>query len=1124
MNYKKINTILIVIIISMLFLTTILTRAEGNKKDGGKNLNKTNAQIAQTMMDINNISTYFYNNGISDISPLGNSGFTYPKGSGKTAVFTSGLLWGAKITGDPDPRVGGTAYRTGLIPGAVLPNGTADDPTLDKYRIYRVRPDVYPGFDASKVDLSAEAANEGTTVSALTSQFLKDWTEWPADMGAPFDDKNNNGVYDPGVDVPGVPGADMTIWFVANDLNPTQTRFLYGANPLGLEVSETIWAYNRSGALGNMLFRKFRLINITNRPGDGKSYTQNTTFKDMYLSMWADIDLGDAGDDFVGVDTTLSLQYCYNANAVDAVYSPLPPPSDGFDFFQGPLVKGVAGEDLNKNGIDDAVDYGIFNGKRVGPGFINLPMTAAYYFANGDPNIGDPPQGNIDGSRQFYNFFQGKFGVSGQTFTDLATGKPTTFALNGDPQKGTGWLDGKQLPAGDRRQGSASGPFTMAPGDTQEVVVAELIAGAIPGSDRLSAIGLLKFYDQQAQLAYDNFFNLPTAPPAPNVNYIPLNNKIVIDWGEDLAAVQATETSDAKGFKFQGYNVYQLPTASASLDEAVRLATFDIIDGVGKIEDKFFDPKTGVVATGVRQFGNDTGIKRFFTVTQDAIKGGTPLINGIKYYFAVTSYNYNPDPNAVPNNLENPLKIVTVVPQSPDPGVSLTYSSGDTVKSIHSSGKSDGSVVPLVIDPTKLTGHQYKVTFDDTTTPGTTTWDLIDITANKTKLSKQTNLSGDDNYSIVDGLQVKVLGPPLKGKSWSYKSASPANISPVSVNYSGGRWFTGGNHGGDTFFGGVFLEPNFFGETSVTPDKYETVEIRFRPMKSYTDLNGNGKYDIGEPYVVDDPTKTQNAFMYTGFSGKTYEGFFPVPFTAWDVTDPANPRQLNVVIRDRDQNKQWDLHNQAKPADPLLPNNGDQRFNYTWITTTTYDPTGTHYGDGTGGTVDFYSFDGGNGIWDAQWTLWLDDRHTGDVDMLGEECTFTLTPNIINTKADVFTFSATSPSYSKSQAVNDVQRINVFPNPYYGVNSEELNKYNRFVTFSHLPANATIRIFNLAGVLVRTIVKSGGDQFQRWDLNNETGLPVASGLYIAYIEMPGIGATKILKLAVIQEQQILDRF
>ncbi|MCU7498027.1 MAG: hypothetical protein HF309_02075, partial [Ignavibacteria bacterium] len=110
------------------------------------------------------------------------------------------------------------------------------------------------------------------------------------------------------------------------------------------------------------------------------------------------------------------------------------------------------------------------------------------------------------------------------------------------------------------------------------------------------------------------------------------------------------------------------------------------------------------------------------------------------------------------------------------------------------------------------------------------------------------------------------------------------------------------------------------------------------------------------------------------------------------------------------------------------------------------------------------------------------------------------------------------------QAAQDVQNINVFPNPYYGVNPQELNKYQRFVTFSHLPKDAIIRIYNIAGTLIKTITRaSATSQYERWDLANESGLPVASGIYLAYIEMPGLGS-KILKVAVIQEQQVLDRF
>ena len=310
----------------VLTLSVFLLQANLFAKDGAKNKNnnlgKTLDQVARTYLDINQISTQFYNNGIGDIDPSGNAGAIYPKGSGKNFVFTSGLLWGGLITGDANPRVGGTAYRTGLQPGAILANGNADNPSLDIYRVYRVRPDVNP---KSTVDLTAEALNEGVDAATLQAQYIKDWNEWPASLGAPFNDVNGDGKYDPAVDIPGVTGADQTVWFIANDMDQGKTQNLYGALPIGIEVQATFWAYSQTGALGNMYFRKYRLIN---------KGAQKTIVNNMYLSMWADVDLGDAGDDFVGVDTVLSLQYCYNAQAVDKVYSPLPPPVTGFDFFR----------------------------------------------------------------------------------------------------------------------------------------------------------------------------------------------------------------------------------------------------------------------------------------------------------------------------------------------------------------------------------------------------------------------------------------------------------------------------------------------------------------------------------------------------------------------------------------------------------------------------------------------------------------------------------------------------------------------------------------------------------------------------------------------------------------------
>ncbi|MCL4280388.1 MAG: T9SS type A sorting domain-containing protein, partial [Ignavibacteriaceae bacterium] len=218
-----------------------------------------------------------------------------------------------------------------------------------------------------------------------------------------------------------------------------------------------------------------------------------------------------------------------------------------------------------------------------------------------------------------------------------------------------------------------------------------------------------------------------------------------------------------------------------------------------------------------------------------------------------------------------------------------------------------------------------------------------------------------------------------------------------------------------------------------------------------------------------------------------------VPFEIWNID--AN-QQVNALFWDRSGN-------------PTV--NGGAAWNttnreYMWIVNTPYstDPI-----DEASQTV------ADNATWNL--VLYKSTFTTGDIFRFNYD-------NPIQIGTDTYNYKTTAATFSTELAKDQVDEINVFPNPYYGVNSEELNKYNRFVTFTHLPEQATIRIFNLAGVHVRTIQKDDSGQFQRWDLANENGLPVASGLYIAYIDMPVVGTTKILKLAIIQEQQILDRF
>ena len=1234
---KKLNFIKMALVCATFLFFVSAVNAESGKKK----LRKPNGVPNVTKLNINNISTYFRSNGDSDLDNNGNSGFEFPKGSGKTAVFESGFLWGANVNGE-EIRVGGSAYSSGLQPGKIISPGVAEDPNLDKNRIYRVRPDY------RTASLENEARNEGVSEDEVFTQYETDWFEWPAEDGAPFNDLDSNGVYDPNIDIPGFPGASQTIWFVANDLNADNTTDLYGSNPMGIEMQATIWAYSQAGALGNMLFRKYTIINKS-----------TDTFEDMYVTMWSDPDVGDASDDFAGSDTLLSLGYAYNASPTDATYGDTPPPAMGFDFFQGPVV-------------DSPGDTAIVNGEYL-LDKKNLPMTSFYYFARGDLSITDPTTQSYEGTLQFYNFMQGKIGKTGEFFqtpADLGA-EPTTFTLSGDPVAGTGWLDGQLISAGDRRIGLASGPFTMEPGDAQEVVVAQIAA---IGGDRIGSVDLLKNYDIVAQDAYDNFFQIPTGADAPIVSVTELDQKIILSW--DSQAVKSTENYTERGYEFQGYNVYQLPAQSSSKEESRLIATYDIIDDVKTIYGFEFDPRTGADETTPVQFGTDSGIKRSLEIEQDILSGGIDLNNGSRYYYAVTSYSFNPDPLAVPNVLENPLSAVVAVPHSMNPGERLTAERGEQIEVEHT-GTADAEVVVEVVDPTKLTGHQYEVFFNTqhyyldadgvwkttnfpdsigkvldvspstltgiavySKSPGTVDLNLLFNLVSPTDAwvdgieltlpaevginsAADVQAGGGDVVPIVEGNKViyGLVNMDTTGNGVFHGdevlNLNLSNVTlPLSIDYvihddgfgSGGnpinaqgtlvineigndfatlkywnvRDLTSGEvvvemqtflNGADVFTGvgpggsggllgaivGTGANPIFDGLQVSVQGSYEAPITQNAVIINGFSISGGGASQFkGEGFTVTDYTwfseptgwsvngsidngrgttdvnelQKDYELRFTGeleevvvddvLVSKVKEGTGSVATLygarQYDIADhPLNPNPgsndpflINIPFEvwNVDDNQQVNLlvyHREGTPSDSLFKVwNSDARM-YMEILNTPYSPT----------LIDPDGPEADNLTWNV--VFYESDWEQGDVVELQYA-------NPLQSQMDVFTFTAPDPvTYNQELAESDVDKINVFPNPYYGVNPEEINKYQRFVTFSHLPEAATIRIFNLGGLQVRRIDKDDASQFARWDLANDAGLPVASGMYIAYIDMLELG-TKILKLAVIQEQQILDRF
>jgi hypothetical protein len=965
---------------------------------------------------------------------------------------------------------------------------------LQKNRVYRVRPDIPPAN--ATADIASELGDNEGTAQEIYAQYHRDWQEWPWRDGAPYIDVDGNGMYEPNVDLPGIGGASQTLWYAANDMLKSYSGWGLYPSAMGIEMQQTIWAYAREGALGNVIFRRSRLINKGTK-----------TLDSMFVSLFVDADLGNSADDLTGCDTTRSLAFIYNANEYDEGYKALPPPAVGFDFFQGPIVPGSAG------------DSAIFEGRWI-HGKHNLPMTAAYSFA-----YGDDPANSPAGIPQWYNYIRGLM-KSGKPYVD-PNGVATNFPYAGDPEKRTGWLD--TFPY-DKRFGLCSGPFTMAPGDTQEVVIAEIAAGATEGVGRLSAVGLLKFYDDQAQRAYNDFFQVPNAPPGPMVTASALDGGIILSWGNDPGAVDSTESSNTLGYAFEGYNVYQLPSTSSSLDQALRLRTFDIVNDVRKIVDPVYDPEVGMTVPRVVQFGDDSGIERSLTLTTDPFNSDLPLVNGTKYYYAVTAYNYNPS-GISPTSLESSPIILTVVPHSPNPGTRYAGKNGDTVKTVtHTTAPGatscDGSVVPLVVDPTKLTGHLYSVTFD--TVVGVVSWKLTDQTTGKILLANQTNQSGDDNYLFADGIQVKVVGALPGMASWSIPSGT-RRLSPAGGGGLGYEGFSSGsdpNAPQDPANGTIGMGANFpYAKTTLKVNQYRNVLLRLAAVDNQS---------LWDPKATPADTNFSRAYRYLrnatsapaqpGFApwivnaspGYAYQDFnYSVPLSAWDMETNPPTRLAIGHLENNDaaglvDGRWWPALANTSGVDVNVGPSTPREWLFIFATPYSTTPDPAYQINLSGASVPL--------MWGTTCV-----RRAEVAWAAGDQ--FMINANHVNYPGNTFTFTAPQNTVADpTLAKEDINKINVFPNPYYGVNPQETNKYLRFVTFSHLPEHAVICIFNLAGVMVRKIDRTSASQFEQWDLKNQEGLPVGSGLYIAHIEMPELGTTKILKVAVVQEQQILDRY
>jgi hypothetical protein len=297
---------------------------------------------------------------------------------------------------------------------------------------------------AANANANNFAANTSTVFADINS-FIANGSNNFAKQLAPFYDRNNNGIYEPGIgEYPEIRGHQQ-IYSIYNDNFSPHTET--GGLPFGVEVHERSFAYNIPSLPDSMQiinYSTFYNYEIINR--------SNNNYNNVYVTIWNDTDLGYYLNDCVGTDTLNQFGYMYNADTNEPgfqnklpmfAYALLPRAQNGTD-----------GVDNNNNGqIDEP-------GERF-----KLNLTTYY---NNNINAYPPATTNPGTKWDYYKYMSGRWKDSsqfkpiGNAYNPTLNIAPTNYVYTGNPQTFSGWTEATaSVTPGDRRILCTIGPFNF---------------------------------------------------------------------------------------------------------------------------------------------------------------------------------------------------------------------------------------------------------------------------------------------------------------------------------------------------------------------------------------------------------------------------------------------------------------------------------------------------------------------------------------------------------------------------------------------------------------------------------------------------------------------------------------
>src|SRR3989339_154829 len=370
--------------------------------------NRINLQI----LNSNNIHLALQN-----IGKLGAIPVAFGGGVWKILSFDSTIVYdhGPWIIGKIDNKVhlSISQWGTNYSPGPIINNKAAmqykPEDSL-KYRIYKI----------SKGDNTTN----------------KDYAEWPFEFGAPKTKDGKPKLYQ-----------DQSLWCTYNAMFPSVKKqipsFTDSLPIMPLEIHQLVYAKKGNSKdevdlFSNTVFFEWTIINKGTLPIDS-----------AYFSFWTDIDFDMATANFPAVDTTNNLGYMWSNKTK-------PQPAIGYPLLFGPAVPAYKKKAVFKGQLRND--------------FANLNVTSFQAIYDDYPYLAGVDRPSFSRT-EAWNIVRG-FYPSGKAKVDSSNNSVTKFSYSGDPVTNSGWLWGYGNSGGGAGFNLSSGPFNLAPNDTQWVMMA----------------------------------------------------------------------------------------------------------------------------------------------------------------------------------------------------------------------------------------------------------------------------------------------------------------------------------------------------------------------------------------------------------------------------------------------------------------------------------------------------------------------------------------------------------------------------------------------------------------------------------------------------------------------------